>query len=87
MDQLQLKELKEEYSKFLMLYNELNRAKNQKDRNRIDKELDFLKSRMISEFELRQHDNYVAHYSHDNHYFKGDVETIIYKLENEDSNS
>ncbi len=87
MDRIQLKKLKDDFNQFLNLYNELKRAKNQRERSRIDNELDTLKNRMIHDFELRQHDNYVTHYSDDNHWFKCDVESIIDNLEKDNFNS
>ena len=87
MDQLQLKELKSNFSTFLRFYSELKRAKNQKERNRINEELEPLKSKMIQNFKLREHDPHLSHYSNDNNYFKCDIETIIAKLEEDNSNS
>lgn len=80
MDNKTLKSLKEEQSKFYMLYNRLNRAKNQKERKEITKELDWLKSKMIKDFNLMKYEPQINHYRYDDEYFKGDVETIISNL-------
>jgi len=81
MDQIQLKELKNDYAKFIMHLNELNRAKNQKERARITKVLDALKSQIISTYDLMEYDIHISHYQNNNQYFKDDVGSIINELE------
>ena len=81
MEKEKLQLLKEKQDDFLALYSNLRRAKNQKQRKAITKDLNWLKSKMIKDFDLMVNDLHVNHYKDDNTYFKNDLESIISKHE------
>lgn len=82
MEKQTLKSLKEEMSKFYKLNNELKRAKNQKEKKEVNKELDWHKNRMIRDFDLKEYDEYINLNNEDNFLFQRDVEDIILDIEN-----
>jgi hypothetical protein len=75
-----LKKLEEAYHEFIVKHNELRRATNEKQRKKIKPDIDFIKERMIEDYDLMQYDLHVKHYSHDNDLFKRDVGEIIEKI-------
>lgn len=79
--QSQLSCLKEDFQKFIGLYNRLSRARNNKQREEITKEMDEVKAEVISNYKLGRFDIHLSHYGYDNDYFKNDVSRIITEQE------
>lgn len=83
MEAEQLKNLKDNYGKFLSLYRNLKNASNKKERKEVEYDLNYHKERMIKDLELMKYDLHISHYQYDNDYFKNDVDSIIYKIESQ----
>ncbi len=61
--------------------NELNREKNKKAKDSIESQLTRLKNNLISNFNLMEHDLHINMEIHNTDFFIHDVETILLKLE------
>jgi hypothetical protein len=82
MEKQEVVKLKNEYAKFITLFNELNRAKNNKERERIEYDISLIKTTIIDKFELRKYDPQIFLATQfNNDYFKHDIKSLIDRFE------
>lgn len=80
-----LKKLKSSLNEIKIKQNEFKREKNKKAQNSIDSLITVLKNNLISNYNLMDYDLYIKSESHNTEFFIHDVESILLKLEENQS--
>lgn len=80
-----LNKLKSSLSEIKIRQNEFKREKNKKSQNSIDSLITVLKNNLISNYKLMDYDLYIKSESHNTDFFIHDVESILLKLEQNQS--
>ncbi|WP_269227661.1 hypothetical protein [Flavobacterium eburneipallidum] len=85
MDKDLLNKLKSSLDEIKIKQNEFKREKNKKSRDSIDSLITRLKNNLISNYNLTNYDLYIKTESHNTEFFIHDVESILLKLEENQS--
>lgn len=85
MDKDLLNKLKSSLDEIKIKQNEFKREKNKKSRDSMDSLITRLKNNLISNYNLTNYDLYIKTESHNTEFFIHDVESILLKLEENQS--
>lgn len=80
-----LNKLKSSLKEIKIKQNEFKREKNKKAQNSIDSLITILKNNLISNYNLTNYDLYIKSESHNTEFFIHDVESILLKLDENQS--
>ena len=78
-----LEKLKIDLNVIKLKQNEFNREKNNKNKNSIDATITHLKDRLVTNYNLMEHDLHIKSEIHNTDFFIHDVEMLILKICNE----